>query len=158
MPQLGLDMQLRHKMLDRDPTPGLSPWYVLIEVNRMKGGVPGRAAGERSRRRLSEGSSAMRCSPSRRPTATRMWAFREQMSECQSREGASIKHDVSVPIAAVPQLIAEGSAAVERLVPGIRPCPFGHMGDGNIHFNFSQPVGADPKAFMARRRCQRCDL
>src|SRR5690606_7640490 len=81
---------------------------------------------------------------------TRMWAFREQMSECQSREGASIKHDVSVPIAAVPALIEEGTAAAERLAPDIRPIPFGHMGDGNIHFNFSQPVGADPKAFMAQ--------
>jgi D-lactate dehydrogenase (cytochrome) len=79
-----------------------------------------------------------------------MWAAREQMSEVQSKEGASIKHDVSVPIGAVPQLIAEGSAAVERAIPGVRPCPFGHMGDGNIHFNFSQPAGADPKAFMAR--------
>jgi len=67
----------------------------------------------------------------------------------QSKEGASIKHDVSVPIAEVPRLIKEGVAAVERLVPGIRPCPFGHMGDGNIHFNFSQPEGADPKAWMA---------
>jgi D-lactate dehydrogenase (cytochrome) len=72
------------------------------------------------------------------------------MSEVQSKEGASIKHDVSVPIAAVPQLIAEGVAAVEALVPGIRAVPFGHMGDGNIHFNFSQPVGMDGKAFMAR--------
>ena len=79
-----------------------------------------------------------------------MWAFREQMSECQSREGASIKHDVSVPIAAVPRLIAEGNAAAEKLCPGIRPVPFGHMGDGNIHYNFSMPPGADPKAFMAR--------
>ena len=81
---------------------------------------------------------------------TLMWAAREQMSEVQSKEGASIKHDISVPIAAVPQLIGEGSAAVEKVVPGIRPCPFGHLGDGNIHFNFSQPLGADPKAFMAR--------
>ncbi|MCY1551998.1 glycolate oxidase, subunit GlcD [compost metagenome] len=55
-----------------------------------------------------------------------------------------------MPIAAVPALIAEGSAAAERLSPGIRPVPFGHMGDGNIHFNFSQPAGADPKAFMAQ--------
>jgi D-lactate dehydrogenase (cytochrome) len=78
-----------------------------------------------------------------------MWAAREQMSEVQSKEGASIKHDVSVPIAAVPRLIAEGTSAVERLAPGIRACPFGHMGDGNIHFNFSQPEGADGKAFMA---------
>jgi D-lactate dehydrogenase (cytochrome) len=79
-----------------------------------------------------------------------MWAAREQMSEVQSKEGASIKHDVSVPIGAVPELIADGIAAVEKAIPGVRPCPFGHMGDGNIHFNLSQPVGADPKDFMAR--------
>ena len=78
-----------------------------------------------------------------------MWRTREQMSEFQSMEGASIKHDVSVPLALVPQLLSEGLAAAERPVPGIRPVPFGHMGDGNIHFNFSQPVGADGKAFMA---------
>jgi FAD/FMN-containing dehydrogenase len=78
-----------------------------------------------------------------------MWTAREQMSEVQSREGASIKHDVSVPVAMVPRLIAKGTAAVEAIVPGIRACPFGHMGDGNIHFNFSQPAGADGKAFMA---------
>jgi D-lactate dehydrogenase (cytochrome) len=78
-----------------------------------------------------------------------MWAAREQMSDVQSKEGASIKHDVSVPIAEVPRLIAEGVAAVERIAPGIRACPFGHMGDGNIHFNFSQPEGADGKAWMA---------
>ena len=78
-----------------------------------------------------------------------MWAAREQMSEVQSKEGASIKHDISVPIAAIPRMIAEGVAAAEKAVPGIRPCSFGHMGDGNLHFNFSQPVGMDGKAFMA---------
>jgi len=81
-----------------------------------------------------------------------MWTAREQMSEVQSQEGASIKHDVSVPIAAVPELIAAGSAAAARVVAGIRPCPFGHLGDGNIHFNLSQPEGADGKAFMAREK------
>jgi D-lactate dehydrogenase (cytochrome) len=78
-----------------------------------------------------------------------MWLARESMSEVQSKEGASIKHDVSVPISAVPRLIEEGTARVAALVPGIQPVPFGHMGDGNIHFNFSQPEGADGKAFMA---------
>ena len=148
VPQLGLDIQLRHKMLDRDPTAGPSPWYVLIEVNRPRGGTPGalEAALEAAFADALITDAVLAESEADR---TRMWAFREQMSECQSREGASIKHDVSVPIAAIPQLIAEGSAAVERLVPGIRPCPFGHMGDGNIHFNLSQPVGADGKTFMA---------
>ena len=148
IPQLGLDIQLRHKMLDRDPTAGPSPWYVLIEVSRMKGGLPGALQASLEAALGAELITDAVLAESE-ADRTRMWAFREQMSECQSKEGASIKHDVSVPIAAVPQLIEEGWAAVERLVPGIRPCPFGHMGDGNIHFNLSQPVGADPKAFMA---------
>jgi FAD/FMN-containing dehydrogenase len=148
VPALGLDMQLRHGMLDRDPTASPSPWYALIEVSRMKGGAPGAlmVAIEAAFADDLIDNAVLAESLSDR---TRMWAFREQMSEVQSKEGASIKHDVSVPIAAVPQLIAEGIAAAERLVPGIRPVPFGHMGDGNIHFNFSQPLGADPKAFMA---------
>jgi FAD/FMN-containing dehydrogenase len=148
VPWLGLDMQLRHGMLDRDPTAGPSPWYVLVEVARMKGATPGalQAALEEG---FTGGLLADAVLAESEADRTRMWAFREQMSEVQSREGASIKHDVSVPIAAVPQLIEDGSAAVEGLLPGIRPCPFGHMGDGNIHFNLSQPVGMDPGAFMA---------
>lgn len=148
IPHLGLEMQLRHGMLDRDPTAGASPWYALIEVSRMKGGVPGalQAAIEAA---FADGLIDNAVFAESLADRTRMWSFREQMSEVQSKEGASIKHDVSVPIAAVPQLIAEGTAAAERLSPGIRAVPFGHMGDGNIHFNFSQPVGADAKAFMA---------
>ena len=147
VPRIGLDMQLRHGMLDRDPSAGPSPWYALIEVSRMKGGAPGAlmAAIEAA---FAEGLIDNAVFAESLADRTRMWAFREQMSEVQSKEGASIKHDVSVPIAAIPQLIAEGTAAAERLAPGIRAVPFGHMGDGNIHFNFSQPVDADPKAFM----------
>jgi FAD/FMN-containing dehydrogenase len=148
IPHIGLDFQLRHGMLDRDPTAGSSPWYALIEISQPKGAEPGllqeglEAAFEAG---LIDNATVAESLAAR----TRMWAFREQMSECQSREGASIKHDVSVPIAAVPQLIAEGSWAARAVVQGIRPVPFGHMGDGNIHFNFSQPVGADGKTFMA---------
>jgi D-lactate dehydrogenase (cytochrome) len=135
-------------MLDRDPGAGPSPWYVLIEVNRMKGEMPG-ALQEALEAAFSDQLVTDAVLAESEADRARMWSFREQMSECQSREGASIKHDVSVPIAAIPRLIEDGIAAVEKLRPGIRPCPFGHMGDGNIHFNFSQPVGADPKAFMA---------
>ncbi|MBK8084765.1 MAG: FAD-binding oxidoreductase [Devosia sp.] len=151
MPRLGIDMQLRHGMLARDPTTSPSAWYVLCEVNRMQGGVSGalQAALEEALEVGLIGDAVLAASEADRML---MWAAREQMSDVQSREGASIKHDVSVPIGAVPALIAEGSAAVERAIPGVRPCPFGHMGDGNIHFNFSQPEGADPRAFMAREK------
>ena len=148
IPLIGLQIQLRHGMLDRDPTAGPSPWYALIEVLRPKGGRPGLLQ-EALEAAFSEGLVDNAVVAESLEDRTRMWAFREQMSECQSREGASIKHDVSVPLAAVPRLIAEGSAAAAQVVPGIRPVPFGHMGDGNIHFNFSPPPGADNQAFMA---------
>ncbi|KKB08855.1 FAD-binding oxidoreductase [Devosia chinhatensis] len=148
IPWIGLDFQLRHNMLDRDPTASASPWYALIELTRMAGTAPG-ALQSSLEAAFEAGLISDAVLAESLADRTRMWAFREQMSECQSREGASIKHDVSVPIAAIPALIAEGSAAAEKLVPGIRPVPFGHMGDGNIHFNFSMPLGADPKAFMA---------
>lgn len=149
IPRIGLDFQLHHAMIDRDPTAGKSPWYALIEISRLQGGVAGTLQNglEAAFAANLVGNAVMAESLSDR---ARMWTFREQMSDCQSREGASIKHDVSVPIAAIPQLIAEGTVAAEKAVPGIRAVPFGHMGDGNIHFNFSQPVGGDPKAFMAQ--------
>jgi len=151
MNRFGVDLQLKYGMLARDPTASISPWYVLAEVNRMKGSEPG-ALQSALEEALSSGLVADAVLAESEGDRVLMWAAREQMSEVQSKEGASIKHDVSVPIGAVPQLIAEGVAAVERIIPGIRPCPFGHMGDGNIHFNLSQPVGADPKAFMVREK------
>jgi len=149
MPRIGIDFQLSHRMIARDPAAGPSPWYALIEISRPRGGREGVLAegleagfaaglvGEATTIAESEGARRL------------IWQAREQMSECQRHEGASIKHDVSVQIAAVPELIAWGCRAVAKIDPAIRPVPFGHMGDGNLHFNFSQPVGADPKAFMA---------
>ncbi|HEY4201120.1 MAG TPA: FAD-binding oxidoreductase [Devosiaceae bacterium] len=148
IPRLGLDMLLKHKMIDRDPTARQSPWYALMELSLTKG----TAAGSLQlglEDGLNEGMITDAVMAESLADRMLMWSARELMSDVQSKEGASIKHDVSVPIAAIPQLIAEGSAVAEKLIPGIRPCPFGHMGDGNIHFNFSQPVGADGAAFMA---------
>jgi len=72
-----------------------------------------------------------------------LWRLREGISEAQKREGASIKHDISVPVAKVPTFIAEATAAVLAAFPGARPVTFGHLGDGNLHFNFSAPIGGD---------------
>lgn len=148
IPAIGLTFQLRHGMLDADPTASPAPWYALVELTRMAGTARG-ALQEALEAAVSAALVTDATIAESLAERSRMWAFREQMSECQSKEGASIKHDVSVPVVAIPRLIEEGSAAVEALVPGIRPVPFGHMGDGNIHFNFSMPVGADPKTFMA---------
>ena len=78
------------------------------------------------------------------------WKLRDEMSAAQKPEGGSIKHDISVPVVAVPDFLAEADAAVVKLIPGSRPVPFGHLGDGNIHYNVSQPVGADAADFLAR--------
>ena len=82
--------------------------------------------------------------------AHKLWRIREEHPEAQKREGASVKNDVSVPVSKVPKMIRRCSAALRELIPGSRPVPFGHIGDGNIHMNLEQPEGADPAAFLAR--------
>jgi FAD/FMN-containing dehydrogenase len=77
-----------------------------------------------------------------------IWKLREEHSEAQKREGASVKNDVSVPVSKVPAFIRKATEACEALIPGVRAVPFGHMGDGNIHFNLEQPVGSDPAWFL----------
>jgi FAD/FMN-containing dehydrogenase len=79
-----------------------------------------------------------------------LWKLRESMSEAQKREGGSIKHDIAVPVNVIPNFIEEAGRRLRAALPLARPVPFGHMGDGNIHYNVSQPVGADRAEFIAR--------
>ena len=79
-----------------------------------------------------------------------LWKLRDSLSDAQKFEGASIKHDVSVPVSGVADFIEGATNACEAQLPGIRVCAFGHFGDGNIHFNLSQPVGMDAAAFLAQ--------
>ena len=78
-----------------------------------------------------------------------LWALRESMSDMQKHYGASIKHDVAVPVARVAELITEGVALCRDYMPTVRPCPFGHFGDGNIHFNLTRPVDMTDAEFLA---------
>jgi FAD/FMN-containing dehydrogenase len=82
--------------------------------------------------------------------AQKIWRIREEHPEAQKREGASVKNDVSVPVSKVPEMIRRCSQALRELIPGSRPVPFGHIGDGNIHMNLEQPEGMDGNAFLAR--------
>jgi FAD/FMN-containing dehydrogenase len=79
-----------------------------------------------------------------------MWKLRESVPEAQRHHGASLKHDVSVPVSCIPQLIEEGSELVRRLVPEGQVVSYGHVGDGNLHFNVSQRQGTQKTAFLAR--------
>lgn len=149
MPRLGLDLVLRHIPGLRDPLSGPAPWYVLMEGTSSmtsSGLAAAFAAGmEQALERaiITDGVVAQSTEQ-----AAALWKLRESLSEAQKLEGASIKHDVSVPIARIPEFIERASAAVLRLIPDARPVPFGHLGDGNIHFNVSQPVGGDRQAFL----------
>jgi FAD/FMN-containing dehydrogenase len=82
--------------------------------------------------------------------AAAFWAIREAMSDAQKHEGGSIKHDISLPAAAIPDFIERAAVLVETVVAGARVVCFGHMGDGNLHYNVSQPLGADRDQFLSQ--------
>jgi len=149
LPRNGLEMVLRHIEGTRDPLETSHPWYILMElssgldqdiVQRLADGIL-EAAFEAELVR--DGTVA-----TSQAQAQALWRLREVMSETQKLEGASIKHDVSVPVSRIPDFMEEGMTAVIARVPGSRPVPFGHVGDGNIHFNISQPVDMEPQAFI----------
>ena len=81
--------------------------------------------------------------------AADFWRIRETIPEAQKFEGASSKHDISVPVSGVADFLIEATADIRRLIPGARPCAFGHVGDGNIHFNFSRPLDMTDGDFKA---------
>ncbi len=135
----------------RDPFAERHPCYVLIEVSS------GAAADEMRNLMESFLADAMEDGLVRDAAiaasgaqAADFWKLRETLPEAQTRDGASIKHDVSVPVSSIPAFMEEAAAGAEAAVAGIRICAFGHVGDGNLHFNLSQPVGAAPESFMAR--------
>lgn len=150
MTRVGVDMVLRHAAGCRDPLQKPYPWYVLIELSSQSKTGLRDAIEEILAQGLQRGFVLDAAIADSIEQAKAFWRLREMFGEVQRHEGGSIKHDVSVPIAAVPDFIAEADAAVAALIPGARPVPFGHLGDGNIHYNVSQPAGADRAEFLAR--------
>lgn len=151
MPRLGVEFVLAHLGGARDPLAGEHPWYVLAEISSGRGeedadSLLSQAIEPAFEAGLVEDAALAQSLDQ----AQSFWAMRHGMSEVQKAEGGSIKHDVAVPVAAVADFLDEAIAAVKAMVPGCRPIPFGHLGDGNIHFNVSQPVGADKAAYLDR--------
>jgi D-lactate dehydrogenase (cytochrome) len=150
MTRAGIEAVLRYGSGCRDPLSQPHAWYVLIELSsQARAGV--RAVLEEI---LAEGYARGLVADAAIADSVEqsklLWRVRELFGEVQRHLGGSIKHDVSVPVAAVPAFIAEANAAVMTLIPGCRPLPFGHLGDGNIHYNVNQPEHADKAAFLAR--------
>jgi D-lactate dehydrogenase (cytochrome) len=150
MTRLGIEMVLRHAAGCRDPLQKPYPWYVLLELSSQSKTGLRELLEEILTEGLNRGLVLDAAIADSLEQAKAFWRLREMFGEVQRHEGGSIKHDVSVPVAAVPDFIAEANAAVAALLPEARPVPFGHVGDGNIHYNVSQPVGADRAEFLAR--------
>jgi D-lactate dehydrogenase (cytochrome) len=149
MAEISIDFALRHGHGLRDPLETKHPWYALIELS--SGDAHARDTLEAILEQgLEKGLVADAALAATFEQRQAFWKLREFISESQKFEGGSIKHDISVPVSAVPAFMAQASDAVMKLVPGCRPCPFGHLGDGNIHFNVSQPLGVDKAQFLAR--------
>lgn len=152
IPRIALEFAVKHAPMCRDPLAGRHSWYVLLELSsQAREGL--RALMEEILAAGAEGALVEDATIAASLEQTNaFWLLRHHIADTQKYEGGSIKHDISVPVNAVPDFIAEATAAVEAMIPDCRPVPFGHLGDGNIHFNVSQPVGADRAAFIARWR------
>ena len=150
MPRIAIEFDLRHLPGARDPLSSPHPWYVLAEIF----GDDETRTLETMETLLADGAQnglvtdAMIAA--NREQRAALWRMRTGITDAQKPEGGSIKHDISVPVSSVPAFMNEGTAAVEKMIPGARVVGFGHLGDGNIHFNISQPVGADKTKFLAR--------
>ncbi len=150
MLRLGIELVLRHGAGCRDPLPEKHPWYVLIELSSQARSGLRAVMEEILAEGLERGLIEDATIADSLEQGKMFWRIRELFGEVQRHEGGSIKHDISVPVAAVPAFINEASAAVIKLIPGSRPLPFGHLGDGNIHYNVAQPVGTDKADFLSR--------
>ena len=140
---IALRFTIRHAGT-RNPLSSSSPWYVLAELaDPVQGTMMGVLEAAMERGLVTDAAVAQ--SGSQR---SELWAIRELISESQKPEGGSIKHDISVPVSKVPDFIRAADVAVERFMPGCRFVTFGHMGDGNIHYNVSQPIGMNKQAFV----------
>ena len=150
MPRLGMEFVLRHAAGTRDPLQTAYPWYALIEIasQREDGAAP--VAEALLTHGIETGLVTDAALAASLAQAKDFWHLREMMSEVQLHEGGSIKSDVSVPVAHLPEFLRRATEAVLAIMPDGRPVPFGHYGDGNIHFNVSQPVGMDKQAFLAQ--------
>jgi FAD/FMN-containing dehydrogenase len=151
MSRLGVELAVKNIHGQRDPLEAVHPWYVLVEVATAAAGQAGAMleavlAGGFERGLVADAALAQNESQ-----ANAFWSLREHQSAAQKPEGTTWKHDVAVPVAAVPAFIERASAAGLAVAPEGRIVAFGHVGDGNIHFDVLQPAGGDGAAHAALR-------
>lgn len=150
MPQCGIEIVLKHINGTSSPFPSAANWFVLIEfgLTAMEDHFSERLqnwlALQFENTLIIDGTLAQN-----ERQAEALWHLRETMSEAQKLESASIKHDISVPISKINDFLTRADAAIKAICPTVRPMPFGHLGDGNLHYNLSQPLDMGADQFMA---------
>ena len=149
--RLGMDFVMRNVTDSREPLEGRYPWYLLIEIASAEPGASEAALERVLAAGLEQGLVLDAALAQNQAQAKAFWSLREHQSAAQKPEGAVWKHDVSIPISKIAAFIEEATAAMERFAPGARVLSFGHVGDGNIHFDVLQPTGGDFAAHTALR-------
>jgi FAD/FMN-containing dehydrogenase len=156
MGRQGIDLVLEHIPGATDPLREKHDWYVLMEwssTRPRRDGANQTGLAEKMESYLGEamerGLVLDAALAQTEMQAKALWALRDNHSEAQKREGPSIKHDISVSVSKLPRFVAEGLAAMKRVLPDCRPVCFGHVGDGNLHFNCQSPPGWTKPQFMA---------
>jgi len=146
-----LELVLRHIPGCIDPLAGQHPWYVLAALSTSAEGETLRPALEDTLARAHDSGGIRDAVIAESMAQARdLWRLRESIPEAERYDGASIKHDVAVPISRIVEFMSRAEAAVRTELPGVRPVAFGHLGDGNIHFNLGLPPGLAVEAFRAR--------
>jgi FAD/FMN-containing dehydrogenase len=151
MSRQSVEFVLTHQAGARDPFADAHPWYALVALSDT---LPEGGLGELLEAALAEGferdvvSDAVVASGSAQ-VAT-LWALREGISEAQNFEGPSLKHDITVPVSSIATFVGRADRALRAALPGIRIVAYGHIGDGNLHYNLSKPVGSANDEFRAR--------
>ncbi|WP_295880967.1 FAD-binding oxidoreductase [uncultured Bartonella sp.] len=150
MAKVGMEMSLRYVKGARAPLEHESEWYVLLDLSSSHSdGEANNTMEDILSDALQQGIIEDASIAQSVSQQKEFWRLREDMSPAQKLEGGSIKHDISVPIASIPDFISEAAKIIETISPGARIVCFGHMGDGNLHYNVSQPVGADKQAYLS---------
>ena len=147
LPDRAIRFVERHMPDIRIPVSPDHPWFVLLETS----GDSSDETEQQLMGAIETGLVADAVIAKNRAEAEEMWRMRHSISEAQKREGASLKHDISVPVGAVADFIREAGEVVMERVPGTRPVAFGHVGDGNVHFNLSQPEAMTANDFLSLR-------
>ena len=151
MSRQSVEFVLLHVAGVSDPFAEVHPWYVLIELSDTQPNAPLNELLEQGLGAAFEQGVALDAVVAASDAQVRaLWALREGISEAQNHEGPSLKHDISVPVSRIPDFIARTDQALQQTFPGVRIVAYGHVGDGNLHYNISKPIGAEDAVFKAQ--------